>query len=147
MSVSRTVQQVSKRGLAATTKVAQVDAKTDSYAFGIMQVTLFNIFWETVTRVAISAKNFGFDNRLPIRQKSFKARPTDPRSDADFPRLFLPIPQFCRFPDFADPPIFPDNADKIWVPLPTEVRPIGKIADPKMPILPIRNCHPYSNHF
>ncbi|CBY11738.1 unnamed protein product [Oikopleura dioica] len=37
MSVSRTVQQVSKRGLAATTKVAQVDAKTDSYAFGIMQ--------------------------------------------------------------------------------------------------------------
>ena len=38
MSVSRTVQQVSKRGLAASTKVAQVDAKTDSYAFGIMQV-------------------------------------------------------------------------------------------------------------
>ena len=45
MSVSRTVQQVSKRGLAATTKVAQVDAKTDSFAFGIMQVRFWALYW------------------------------------------------------------------------------------------------------
>jgi len=49
-------------------------------------------------RVAISARKFGFADRLPIRQKNFKATPTDPRSDADFPRL----------PILSAAPIFPD---------------------------------------
>ena len=48
--------------------------------------------------MAISAKNFGFADRLPIRQKNFEARPTDPRSDADFRQL----------PILSATPIFPD---------------------------------------
>jgi hypothetical protein len=103
--------------------------------------------------VAISEKNIGLADRLPIRQKKSRLCRPIPDPTPIFPNPpILPICRFCRsadFPqsaDFADPPILPIPrfCRQNLTALPTEFRPIGKFADadPKMPILPIRNCHP-----